>query len=279
MIDVRVRTRVGQVELRQKVGKILTDEDYNMLLTGPARVHKPDGRPLCVYLPGYLSRELMDSSYDILHGLKKYQANTRGKAGGTRTVEHGKRWQAAPVSSHTIGALDPARPVLNCRLTAWSGRETEKFRQLFPLFQAVGGAFAQQVPERYAAQMQYVSATDESWTIEGTPFTTITVNNSYPTGVHQDSGDLDEGFSCLAVLRRGQYRGGRLTWPEYRVSVDLQDGDVLLMDAHEWHGNTALHLESDDAERISVVCYYRTNMHACGGPEEEAKKSATHVAV
>ena len=50
------------------------------------------------------------------------------------------------------------------------------------------------------------------------------------------------------------------------------------MDAHEWHGNTQLRLEAKDAERISLVLYYRTNMLNCGTPEEEiehAKRTAT----
>jgi hypothetical protein len=91
--------------------------------------------------------------------------------------------------------------------------------------------------------------------------------------VHQDAGDLDQGYSCLAVLRYGQYAGGHLTFPEYRVACDLGHGDVLLMDAHQWHGNTALSLGSPDAERISVVCYYRTKMAACGSPAAEQAKA------
>ena len=110
------------------------------------------------------------------------------------------------------------------------------------------------------------------------PWTTVTVNNTYPTGVHKDQGDLDEGFSNLAVLRRGDYAGGHLTFPRYRVAVNMQDGDLILMDAHEWHGNTQMRLDSEDAERISVVLYYRTNMITCGTAEEEiehAKRTAS----
>ena len=100
----------------------------------------------------------------------------------------------------------------------------------------------------------------------------MTVNNNYPTGVHTDKGDLDEGYSCLMALRRGEYTGGNLVFPEYRVSVNMKEGDLLLMDAHQWHGNTNIVKGSEDAERISLVLYYRTDMMFCGTMEAEAEK-------
>jgi len=133
------------------------------------------------------------------------------------------------------------------------------------------------VPDRHAAQQAQVDATHPDWVVPGTPFTTITVNNTYPTGVHTDKGDLDAGFSNLTVVRRGSYSGGIFLFPAYRVGVDMADGDLLLMDAHEYHGNTPLELASDDAERISVVAYYRTRMVECGNAEQEADRALAHA--
>lgn len=242
MIEMRLRSRISDAELQEKVGKILTDDDYNVLLTRAARILKPDGKPLAVYLPGALPEPLLESSYATLHGLKSLQTDNRGLASGTERVQStpGSRTRTKLVSSSILGAFDPKPPFTYCRLTAWSGRETEKFSGLWPLFTAIGGQFQRHVPDRYAAQMEFVANTNDDWVIPGTPFTTITVNNTYPTGVHTDAGDLDEGFSTLACLRYGAYRGGNLVFPEYRVAVNMGHGDVLLMDAHEWHGNTGL---------------------------------------
>jgi hypothetical protein len=139
--------------------------------------------------------------------------------------------------------------------------------------------------------MKFVRETPQEWCIQGTPYTTCTVNDTYPTGVHQDAGDLDEGFSCLTVARRGSYTGGFLTFPRYEVAVDMQDGDLILMNAHDWHGNTAMQCECGTplghseglkgtgpckacgAQRISVVLYYRTNMARCGTQEQEQEKA------
>jgi hypothetical protein len=64
----------------------------------------------------------------------------------------------------------------------------------------------------------------------------------------------------------------------------MQDGDVLLMDAHEWHGNTVFDpdpprnehgrlLENPGFERISLVSYFRTNMVKCGTAQDEAERA------
>jgi len=242
--ELRIRTKIQEAELLEKVGKIVTDADYDVLLTRATRVLKPDGSLLCIYQPAAFDPELMASFYDVLHSLRVYETDNRGLASGTqRFIRPGRgrtRSASMPVASTIIGNFDAKPPKQYCRLTAWTGRNWDEFASLFPLFRAIGQRFAEAVPDRYAVQMAQVAQTPEEWVIEGTPFTTITVNNTYPTGVHTDKGDLAAGFSNVTVLRRGSYTGGLLTFPEYRVAADLHDGDLLLMDAHEWHGNTAI---------------------------------------
>jgi hypothetical protein len=156
------------------------------------------------------------------------------------------------------------------------------------LLQRIGELMAENAPDRYAAQARQAKETSPEWVIPGTPFTTVTVNNTYPTGVHQDKGDLDEGFSTLVTFRKGDYQGGWLCFPEYRIGVEMQDCDLLLMDAHAWHGNTQFvpeperdmtgHLMGDPGfERISIVSYFRTNMTKCGSAEDEAERARVYA--
>jgi hypothetical protein len=275
MIDLRIRSRVSGAELEAKIGKVCTDADYNVLLTRDTLVRKPNGEVLCIYRKAAFPPSLLEASYPTLHSLKSEKTTNRGLASGTPRVRMyaGSRTYTKPTSSAIIGAFDRNAPYHFCRLTAWTGRETERFAELRPLFQAIGTEFAALVPDRYQAQMAYVAQTEPDWVIPGTPFTTITVNNTYPTGVHTDKGDLEAGFSNLTVLRKGDYKGGVFLFPEYRVGVDMGDGDLLLMDAHEWHGNTRIEPLSDDAERISVVAYYRTKMARCGTAAAEAERA------
>lgn len=298
--EIRVRSRITPEAMQDRVQKVLTDGDHDVRLTGPTRVTQPDGKLLCVYLPGAV-RDEMAGAYPILTTIRGLTEN-RGYASGTgQKFKQNNLQRAKPVMSSILGSFEASGFYKYCRLTSWTATEMEKrWPELLPLLQAIGGHFAERVPDRFANQMRHVDACSADWVIDGTPFTTITVNNTFATGVHQDKGDLDEGFSCLAVARRGDFDGGRLTFPEYRVAVDLQDGDLILMDAHAWHGNTAITCRcpqdgspgaaSDNglmprrvlsdgpcpdcgAERISVVAYFRTNMVKCGGVEAEQQRA------
>lgn len=289
MISIRVRSRISPEELEAKTGKVVRDDAYNVLLTGPSRVYRPDGKLLCVYLPGAMRGVIEPEHYMILHGLRNLTTDNRGLAGGSRRraqVGEQKRTYAKHVSSSIIGAIDPGGTFKFCRLTAWTGRHLPEWETLRPLFAHVTTKMQQYVPDRYEAQMDEIRQTHADWVVPGTPFTTITVNNTYPTGVHTDKGDLDKGFSTIFCLRRGRYTGGIFTFPEYRVAVDLKDDDLILMDAHQWHGNTPIicacgesrtsYCETCGAERISVVSYMRANMVRCGSEEEEIARAVEY---
>lgn len=288
MISIRTRTRVPQAELEQKVGKVLGDDSYNVLLTGPSRVFMPNGKLLCVYLPGAMKGFVTEEQYQILHGLRSQRTNNRGNASGSQAMHVGdqKRQYWMHVSSNILGAFDPAGSYKFCRLTSWTGSNLPAWQALQPALARVGAQLAEHVPDRYEAQMEEIRQTHPDWVVPGTPFTTITVNNTYPTGMHQDKGDLDKGFSTIFVQRRGSYTGGRFLFPEFRIGVDLQDNDLILMDAHQWHANTAItcacgeriarFCERCGAERISVVSYMRTAMVRCASESEEILRAQQH---
>lgn len=288
MISVRLRSRVSEGELQQKVGKVVGPDSYNLLLTGPTQVLKPDGKPLAVYLPGAMKGVITDEQYAVLHDLRRVVTDNRGQAGATRRVRVGeqKRTYGKPIASSLIGASDPMGVFRFCRLTAWTGRNLPEWESLHPALRHVAELMQEHVPARYAAQMEEIGQTHPDWVVPGTPFTTVTVNNTYPTGVHTDKGDLGKGFSTIFCLRRGSYRGGTFVFPEYRVGVDLQDGDLILMDAHEWHGNTPIVCDCGErltmlcgtcgAERISVVAYMREAMVSCGSEAEEQQKAMAY---
>lgn len=291
MIDLRLRTRVSDEGVREIAGRVLGPRDYDLLLTGsgPVRIRMPDNRPLAIYLPRALSGVLTGDVYEVLHSLKQFTTSNRGNASGSKRLRRGgpdtpaSRTETVPIASVLLGSMDPMGQTRYCRLSAWTGRHLPEWETLHPVLREVGHHLATQVPDRYAAQMARVNASQPEWIIPGTPFSTVTVNNTYPTGVHTDKGDLDEGFSTIACLRRGPYTGGQLVFPAYRVAVDLQDGDLILMDAHQWHGNVPIvcacgterrgPCETCGAERISVVSYFRTKITTCADPATEQAKA------
>lgn len=298
MIELRLLRRVPDDELAEKIGKHVTDADYNLVLTREVKLRKPDGSLLCIYRPGVLG-QVMSDQWARLSAIRDVSYN-RGLASGSRratTSGPTSRTKSRPIHSATLGAMDPMRAGGGrdyCRLTAWTNRNAPEMEALRPVFLETARWFAEDVPARFAVQAEYAARTHPDWLIEGTPFSTITVNNTYATGVHTDKGDLEAGFSCLAVARRGEYAGGLLVFPAFRVAVDMRDGDLLLMDAHEYHGNTRLACAAcgvdlskpghdcpllgeghTPPERVSIVHYFRTMLTECDSLAAETEKRET----
>jgi hypothetical protein len=157
------------------------------------------------------------------------------------------------------------------RATSYTAREPEKFAMAFPFLQTLAKGFKELLPWRYNNQMEAAKKIDQGFLVPGTPFTTITVNKSFRTAAHFDAGDLSTGLSNLLVLsNNGNYEGCYLVAPEYRVAVNVRPGDLLLINNHEvLHGNTPIKFLDEEAERISLVCYFREKMLELGSKAYE----------
>lgn len=159
-----------------------------------------------------------------------------------------------------------------CRLTAFNINHPDQFARALPMVRTVDRVFQERIPERYAAQRAVVENTVDDYVISGTSFTTITINLNFQTAVHKDAGDLKEGFGVMSAMRRGKFDGCYTCFPQYRICADMQTGDVLLADVHEWHGNTPLKPRGA-YERMGLIFYYREKMQECGTPTEELEKA------
>jgi hypothetical protein len=72
----------------------------------------------------------------------------------------------------------------------------------------------------------------------------------------------------MVVLERGDWSGGELVFPRFRMGADVRVGDLIVSDMHELHGNLPLVL-GPDALRLSFVGYARAAMCGCGTATEE----------
>jgi hypothetical protein len=157
------------------------------------------------------------------------------------------------------------------RATSYTARNPEKFAMAYPFLQQLAVGFKELLPWRYNNQMEAAKKLDSAFLVPETPFTTITVNKTFRTAAHRDAGDLKTGLSNLLVLsNNGNYSGGYLIAPEYRVAVNVRPGDLLLINNHDViHGNTPIVLNDATAERVSLVCYFREKMAELGSKEYE----------
>lgn len=175
------------------------------------------------------------------------------------------------VMSGIAGWFDRYPRIPYGRATSYTAREPEKFAMAYPFLQSLAQGFKDLLPWRYNNQMEAAKKVDPRFLVPETPFTTVTVNKSFRTACHFDAGDLTSGLSNLLTLsNNGNYKGCHLVAPEYRVAVNPRPGDLLLINNHEvMHGNTQIELLDEEAERISLVVYFREKMLELGSKEYE----------
>jgi len=149
-------------------------------------------------------------------------------------------------------------------------QNTSKFEMLTPLFQSISEQLRINWPEKWEYQKQFYDQTNPEFKIPNTIFTTITVNKNYRTGCHKDPKNLEDSISAMLCIRRGNFTGGYLILPTWRIALKMDTGDICLFDSQkDWHGNTSIIPITKDTERCTLVCYLRHGMTKCCSAEEE----------
>lgn len=295
MRHIRLETELTDEAADGLAGTLLDDSHYDLVIREDAKVYRPDGELLLAFRRRALDPAVCAAAYRPLRTAAQKSGNRGmaagriegdsvdgrpiGKQGGVRfrarkrdgTISNTNH--AIGVESGIVGYFDRNPRFPYCRLTAFNLDHPDRFATALPFIRAVDRVFAAEVPNRYAAQKAMIDRTHPDFRISGTVFTTVTVNRNWRTAVHKDAGDLREGFGVLSVLQAGSYSGGLLVLPKFRVAVDIRSTDVLLVDVHQWHGNTPIVGESRRYERISCVFYYRERMADCGSSEEELESA------
>ena len=162
-------------ELNRLKGRFVSDDQIDMLLTGPTEVRTSTGQLMCKYLPGAMVDHATESVHAALFAASAYGTDNRGKASGYErnyTKAESTRTRTPLVRSSILGSFDRQPPRQRCRLTAWSGREVDKWQDLFPLFHGVNDYFKEHVPDRYANQEGFADRTHD---------------DKYLTGVQQEN--------------------------------------------------------------------------------------------
>lgn len=180
---------------------------------------------------------------------------------------------------------------LPCRLTSYTQTYFKYFKEGIPFIEAIDKQFKNLIPDRHKVQLERAKR-KQNFQISDTAFSSVTINRNFRTALHQDAGDLKEGYGNLTVVEYGKYQGGYTVFPRYGIGVDLRTGDFVAMDVHEWHCNTALYESEEDKKynkslpevfkhnpetgtqgsnekfsRISFVCYLREKLIDCNNKE------------
>lgn len=224
------------------LGSSLDDRHYvpDFLIKSKAvDVIRPNGSLLLALRPKALLQAEAELAYETL--LKT------AKPTNHRTLAQGG---AEELWSGTLGYLD-GEP---------RGRIDERgWNYILPLFQHLDLVFSEACPAQYAILADAARQTPAECLIPQTVFTSAAVNRwcedrNARMAVHRDDGNLPGAYGAMTVIRNGDYKGGLLVFPKFRVAVDLHSRDVLICNNQEAHGNTPI--IGEEFERISVVAFF-----------------------
>lgn len=169
---------------------------------------------------------------------------------------------AQSVMSGIAGFYDRYPRIPYGRATAYTEKNPEKFAMAFPYLRKLNAQFKELLPVRWGRQNAAAQQLDPHFRIDETVFTTLTVNHNWRTACHRDAGDLHEGFSNICGITGPEgkgWKGAEFILPEFGVAVNLQPGDMLLVNNHAGiHGNDEL--LGEDNDRLTLVAYFREKM-------------------
>jgi hypothetical protein len=230
-------------------GALLDERHYREVRRGlPGAVRQTDGRLLFSLHPGEIKGAWRSAA--IFAAAVKAATPTDSRPAAAAGAEVFRSGTVGYMSGRPVGltATDPA---------AW--------QTLLPLLQRMAAVFASRRPREYAVLQAAAARTPPHLLIPGTAFTSAAVNRDARCGCHRDKGNLPGACGALTVLRGAPYTGGLLVFPQHRMAVDLQPGDVLIADNQAWHGNTEIGGDPDATRRVSIVAYhYRSTPPGAG---------------
>jgi hypothetical protein len=268
-------------------GKFLTEADCRQVYKEDVDIYDDEtGKCIAKFRRGIIPANVCIRAYDAL-----LKAASRTDSRGTATGEKEGAVQKlrvrkdgslsnqtvsnAMIHSGVIGFSDRSARFPYCRLTAFNQHNMDKFVEAYPIIKFVDKKYSELMPAEYKKQKSMAEKTSEDFVIPNTAFTTVTVNKNWQTAVHKDAGDYREGFGNLVALRKGSFYGGHFVVVRWGCGFDLRNGDLLLVDVHQWHGNTPIINDHKEAVRLSLVMYYREKMIKCGTLQQELKRAKT----
>jgi hypothetical protein len=260
---MKVAKKKTDEEMKRLENTFLKPSQIDTILRKDATVYTEDGKLLLLFRKKKLTGG--QEFYDVIADyMKKHPSTNRGTGSGstskntrdnpkiqTTITGYFDRW--SPIHKYLFKKKGVTTPI-EVRETAFLSSFPEKFEKMVPFIEQIDHLYKKYLPEYY--EKQYKKAKETHFKIADTSFTTITTNINFTTTLHKDKGDDDQGFGNLAVIEKGKYTGGETCFPQYGIGVDVREGDLLLMDVHQYHANLPMKFE-EGAERMSVVCYLR----------------------
>jgi hypothetical protein len=230
-------------------GKHPAPSHIDGIITRSTKVITQERALIAMYLPHRIEPRLREAAYDVCRAAARDRVDNRSTAAGApslpRIRKDGRLSNRRALPARVLKVLD-GRGVRQGTLRSSTHRkELEKTAQLLG---RVRHLFKKYLPEAY--RVQRIAAKNSRGRIPQTPFTAIHLNKNLRCAYHRDDGNLPHTMSVITVLG-GDYKGGELCFPRYRIAFALRPGDVLFFAGRELlHGNLSI-----TGTRLSAICY------------------------
>jgi hypothetical protein len=242
---------------KNKVGKIPAKTEFKTLITKPTIFEKENGEIIGGYF--LLPEENISAMRSICH-------NT--KISKTARVTTG-----LPTQSSVFGAV--SRTALRqdyCRFTANTRNEKSNFEAVLQYAEVAASIHKKFFPQNYELAMQEAKNISGGWLMGSTPYATCNFNFNHAIKHHVDTGNIEEVFSNVLILRRGVL-GGQLVLPDYGVALAQQDRAFTVFRGYsEVHGVMPIKAIEPEGYRASIVLYTLKTMKHCYPFQEEIER-------
>jgi hypothetical protein len=265
-------------------GKFADEWDYGRVLEASCRVVRDTGEPVLTLVKNAVPRELIAAAWSA--GLDRWRPLTdnRSTAAASERIHERKKDgtysktmrmpRQDQVSSGVMGYYDRYPRIPYCRCCAFNEQHPEVWAACQPLIRAVNEVHRLYDTPSWQTLRDISKDCSKDFIIPGTVYSTITVNKNYRTAYHHDGRNVAEGKSAMLLIRQGKIKGGVLVLPAYKLGVPLETGDVVIFNgAADLHGNTFITPLTKDAQRCTLVHYFRKGMLECGTAEEELERA------
>ena len=144
-------------------------------------------------------------------------------------------------------------------LSGWAKENPDRFEILKTICKTNEKAFMKADPKRCIAQKTFCETYIKDDHRMGM-CTTLSPNRYSEKGIgtqqgmafHIDAGDNDQGMTTMAHFRDGDYTGGYLVFPRYKLAVEFPDNCVIIGDSLQLHGVSPVYGEGT---RYSCIAY------------------------
>jgi Oxygenase domain of the 2OGFeDO superfamily len=252
-------------------GQFPTPKHARQTLKESTKVILPDGTDGAILLCDVIPRAFHKLAYELWKPVSQSPSN-RATAVGSRSLLRlnndgmlGKR-RGVPksvlrvlaehgVAHGIIGFVDATRD-RPCRKTLLTRKHSEMLQGNRPLIERVDELYKRYLRTFYARQRAEIGKVPR-WRLWQTVFSTIYVAKKFRTAYHYDRGNLKGAMTALMPM--GNFTGGELILPRWRISIAFKPGDLLFFDSQqELHGNLPI-----EGERLSAAFYCAGRIADC----------------